>query len=273
MSPSTCGLSHHTQRTPRPSVRCCLGEGSKGTPACFPWGWGPHQGGRCSRAVCDLSRPATRGQQPGWATLWSGRGAPPPPWPLPRGPPKGARPFPGPRSASKQGWRGGRGRRPWGDLEAAGRRLVTPGAPRGWGSGVPIDCQTQSSRGWMVAVPWPEWAGEAAGQHHRGSVWTAVSTHPGRDGPASVPTGLVSSGGFAAWRRALPFAGSVVVAVSLAPGRPWGIPTSPVRGQTPRGTRPRAAATATATGPGRPPWSSSNSPRTRRCRPLCKVRR
>ena len=94
-----------------------------------------------------------------------------------------------------------------------------------------------------MAVPWPEWAGEAEGQQHRGSLWTVVSAQPGRNGPASVPTGLESGGGCAAWHRALPFAESVVVAVSLAPGGPRGIPTSPIREQTPLGAhlRPRRA--------------------------------
>lgn len=287
MSPSTGGLSHHTQRTLRPSVHCCPGD--KGTLACFLWGWGPHRGSRCSRAVCDPSRPAGFSSQAGWL-CGQGEGCPPSPRPLPRGPPKGARPFLGSRSLSKQGRRGGWGRRPWGDLEAAGLGLVTPGALRGWGGGVPTGlltptsaeagvpvrspphhCQTQSSRGWTVAVPWPERAGEAEGQQHRGSIWTVVSAHPGHNGPASVPTGLESGGGFAAWHRALPFAESVVVAVSLAPGGPWGIPTSTIREQTPLGThlrapagRPAAAVHCHSNRPIEgPPSSRGSSPRTR----------
>lgn len=104
-----------------------------------------------------------------------------------------------------------------------------------------------------MAVPWPEWAGEAEGQQHRGSLWTVVSAQPGRNGPASVPTGLESGGGCAAWHRALPFAESVVVAVSLAPGGPRGIPTSPIREQTPLGAylRPPAG--------DQQPWSISTA--------------
>lgn len=120
-----------------------------------------------------------------------------------------------------------------------------------------------------MAVPWPEWAGEAEGQQHRGSLWTVVSAQPGRNGPASVPTGLESGGGCAAWHRALPFAESVVVAVSLAPGGPRGIPTSPIREQTPLGAHLRPRRETSSRGPlpqqqpiEGPPWSRGSSPRT-----------
>lgn len=192
------------------------------------------------------------------------RDALPLPWPLPRGQPKRARPFLGPRSVSKQGQQGGQGIRPWGDLEAAGHGLVTPGALRVGGGGVPIGPLTPTSAEAGVPLRHPVTARHRVpgggcwqrcgqrrqvkleGQRRHGSMLTAVSAHPGHGGPASAPTGMASSGGFAARCRALPFAGSVVVATSLTPGGPRGIPTSPVREQTPLGTRPRAGAMRTA---------------------------
>lgn len=142
MSPSTGGLSHHTQRTLRPSVHCCPGD--TGAPACVSRGVGPAPGQQAQQGSV-RPKQAGGGQQPGWVALRSGRGMPPSPRPLPRGPPKGARPFLGSRSLSKQGRRGGWGRRPWGDLEAAGLGLMTPGALRGWEGGVPIGLLTPTS--------------------------------------------------------------------------------------------------------------------------------
>lgn len=244
-------------------------------------------------------RPAARqGTSQAGQCCGQGEGRPPPlPWPLPRGQPKRARPFLGPRSVSKQGRQGGQGRRPWGDLEAAGHGLVTPGALRGWGGGVPIGpltptsaeagvplrhpchCHTQSSRGWMLAVPWPERAGESG---RAASSWKHVdsSERPPRPRRASVCTHRRGERRWLCCPMQSPSfhrvrGGGHVSGPRRASGHPH---QSRQRTDTP-GYPPE--------GPGHessswgllpwqwaqqgPPWSSGSRPRTLGCRPLCEV--
>lgn len=130
--------------TADPEAKCALLSGRQRHTGVFPVGVGPAPGQQAQQGSVRPEQ-AGGGQQPGWVALRSGRGMPPSPRPLPRGPPKGARPFLGSRSLSKQGRRGGWGRRPWGDLEAAGLGLMTPGALRGWEGGVPIGLLTPTS--------------------------------------------------------------------------------------------------------------------------------
>lgn len=85
---------HVTQRlwpqsphTADPKAECALlsGRGKQRRTGVFPMGWGPHQGRRCSKAVCGLSRPATRGAAARLGgTVVRERGAPTAPAPAQR---------------------------------------------------------------------------------------------------------------------------------------------------------------------------------------------
>lgn len=244
-------------------------------------------------------RPAARqGTSQAGQCCGQGEGRPPPlPWPLPRGQPKRARPFLGPRSVSKQGRQGGQGRRPWGDLEEAGHGLVTPGALRGWGGGVPIGpltptsaeagvplrhpchCHTQSSRGWMLAVPWPERAGEsgraASSWKHVDSSerpprprWASVCTH--RRGerrwlccPMQSPSfHRVRGGGHVSGPRRASGHPHQSRQRTDTPGYP---PEGPGHESSSWGLLPWQWAQQG------PPWSSGSRPRTLGCRPFCEV--